>query len=164
MLSRVSFGIFLLVLQACNTVEYEEIIPNGFYDLFGVSRDTHLSERMPRLADLQKLPVSETSNIEVIVVDREHDPDLVSLEAKAAALIATADTQDNISFKTSLAKKIADLVAEHMGGPVTRETDMLLRWQNASWDDKCASQNVIRSLGSLKTGLTRHRALLFKVC
>ncbi|CAM6104363.1 unnamed protein product [Calypogeia fissa] len=148
---------------ATNTVEYEEVIPDGFYDVSGVNSDSHLSGTMPHLLDLQRMPVSQTSKIEVVLVDRENDPNLVALEAKAIELVASAETADTSSFRISLATKIGILVVEHMGGSVSSDKELLLLWRKAGWDNRNASQTVVRNLGSLNIGLTRHRALLFKV-
>jgi hypothetical protein len=139
------------VLQARNVVDYHGVILDGFYDVFSVN------------LDLQKLPNSDKLKIEIVLVDRGRDPDLVALEAKAKELRINTEMESNGSFRISLAKKIAFLVAEQMGGPVSSETDLLLRWKEKCGDDKRSSQNVVRKLGSMTAGWTRHRALLFKV-
>ncbi|BFI43156.1 sterile alpha motif and leucine zipper containing kinase AZK [Marchantia polymorpha subsp. ruderalis] len=148
---------------ACNMVDYDEIVPDGFYDVNGVLSESHLSERMPSLKDLTRMPISETSKIEAVLVNRELDPDLVSLEERVSNLSANHESGEAGLPKTELAQKIALIVVEQMGGPVGSDTEMLTRWRKASWDVKNSMQNVVLTLGCLSIGLTRHRALLFKV-
>lgn len=155
------------MIQASNIVDYNDVIPDGFYDVCGVSSDEriYLSEKMPPLGDLQKLPISDTSKIEVCLVDRGQDHYLTAMEAEAEAakVSASVEAEDEDSRRTHLAQKIALIVADHMGGPVGSETDILFRWQQTSRDLKHTTQNVVLMLGNLRIGLTRHRALLFKV-
>ncbi|KAL2608857.1 hypothetical protein R1flu_027430 [Riccia fluitans] len=148
---------------ACNMVDYDEIIPDGFYDVSGVLSESYLSERMPSLSKLTRLSISESSKIEAVLVDRSLDPDLVSLEERVVSLSISPELGLKGSLKTELAQKIALIVVEHMGGPVGSDTEMLDRWRKASWDIKKNAQNVVLTLGGLTIGLTRHRALLFKV-
>ncbi|KAL3676827.1 hypothetical protein R1sor_026775 [Riccia sorocarpa] len=148
---------------AGNMVDYDETIPDGFYDVSGVLKESLLSERMPLLSDLTKMPVSETSKIEAVLVDRSLDPDLVILEERVSSFSASPELGRTGSRRTELAQKIALIVVQNMGGPVGSDTEMLDRWRKASWDVKKSMQNVVLTLGGLTIGLTRHRALLFKV-
>ena len=55
---------------------------------------------------------------------------------------------------------LALVVSNHMGGPAT--SDLPDRWAGASQQLKEQAGGCVIHLGSLRAGLSRHRALLFK--
>ena len=66
------------------------------------------------------------------------------------------------SVGNALVKRLANLVARHMGGVFDPES-MSVKYQNMLSYLRSGTGSVIVPLGQLKIGLARHRALLFKV-
>ncbi|KAI5071494.1 hypothetical protein GOP47_0013745 [Adiantum capillus-veneris] len=143
-----------------NALNYDDKVVNGFYDVYGVASDLSL-EVMPALVDLQETPVSDSITWEVILVNRAIDTDLVDLEQKVIS--AVVDSKAAGERKSVLARKIAQVVAGQMGGPVIDEGLLHRRWRTSSKVLKVSLGNVVLPLGRLQIGLGRHRALLFKV-
>lgn len=63
----------------------------------------------------------------------------------------------------SLARELGIMVAEHLGGVVTKEAELTEMWRLDSWELKNKAGSIVLPLGTLRIGLCRHRALLFKV-
>ena len=63
----------------------------------------------------------------------------------------------------SLARELGIMVAEHLGGVVAREGELAEAWRLDSWELKNQVGTIVLPLGTLRVGLCRHRALLFKV-
>jgi sterile alpha motif and leucine zipper-containing kinase AZK len=118
---------------------------------------------LPSLSELQQIPVSNNLGYEVVLVNRAIDPILEQLEQAALCLALDSGTTELGPVNSGLAQKVADIVANHMGGPVSDANDMLARWAITSYDLRASSNNIVLLLGCLQTGLSRHRALLFKV-
>ena len=59
-------------------------------------------------------------------------------------------------------KALAQIVAEQMGGPHDNEKDLIRKWQKNSQKLKKKYKSVVIPIGKLRTGLSRHRALLYK--
>ncbi|KAF5197986.1 Serine/threonine-protein kinase EDR1 [Thalictrum thalictroides] len=140
-----------------NFLDYMEKVVDGFYDLYGLSTDPATQGKMPSLADIQT--DCGNSSFEVVIVNRTIDPALVELE-QIAYCIALDCPSNNVGL---LVQRIADLVTEHMGGPVRDANMMLARWMERIMDLQTSLQSCILPIGSLNFGLSRHRALLFKV-
>lgn len=62
-----------------------------------------------------------------------------------------------------LVQRLAEVVTDHMGGPVKDANIVLARWMDFSTDLRTSLHTSVFPVGSLKVGLSRHRALLFKV-
>ncbi|CAA6658548.1 unnamed protein product [Spirodela intermedia] len=62
-----------------------------------------------------------------------------------------------------LVQRISDLVMEHMGGPVRDANYMLARWMEQSSALRASLHTSLLPIGEIRVGLSRHRALLFKV-
>ncbi|WOK97867.1 serine/threonine-protein kinase EDR1 [Canna indica] len=138
-------------------LDYDEKVVDGFYDIFGLSDNSTNQAKMPSISDLQ------TSNgglgFEAIIVNRAIDPALVELEQVAQCILL-----DHLVFKTGLlVQKLSELVMEHMGGPVKDANDMLMRWMEKTTELRITQQTCLIPLGCIRVGLSRHRALLFKV-
>lgn len=146
-----------------NVLDYEERILDGFYDVYGGSYDLTSQDKLPSLAELQQIPVSNNLGYEVVLVNRAIDPALEQLEQAALCLALDSGTTEPGPVNSGLAQKVADIVANHMGGPVSDANDMLARWTMTSYELRVSSNNIVLLLGCLQTGLSRHRALLFKV-
>ncbi|KAJ7522892.1 hypothetical protein O6H91_18G030400 [Diphasiastrum complanatum] len=147
---------------AYHVLDYDDRVLDGFYDVYGVSNGD-ISDRMPSLFDLQGAAISESSGYEVVLVNRVTDYDLVKLEKRVTCLGMDPIVSNNGPLRSGLAQKIADVVAEQMGGPVESDVELLALWKTTSWELKSFAQNIVLPLGALQIGLARHRALLFKV-
>ncbi|KAF2298526.1 hypothetical protein GH714_023971 [Hevea brasiliensis] len=62
-----------------------------------------------------------------------------------------------------LVQRLAELVTGHMGGPVKDANIMLARWMERSTELRTSLHTSVLPIGSINIGLSRHRALLFKV-
>ncbi|XP_050121112.1 probable serine/threonine-protein kinase SIS8 isoform X1 [Malus sylvestris] len=145
-----------------NALSYDDKVMDGFYDLYGILTES-TSERMPSLVDLQGTPLSDSVTWEAVLVNRAADAKLLKLE-QVALEMAVKSSSDPLAFLNSnLVRKLALLVADHMGGPVANPENMLREWQNLSYSLKGTIGSMVLPLGSLTIGLARHRALLFKV-
>ncbi|KAI3725767.1 hypothetical protein L1987_65559 [Smallanthus sonchifolius] len=135
-------------------LDYEEKVVDGFYDVYGHSTEIG---KMPSLLDLETDP--GTSGFEVIVVNRTIDPALEEL-LQVAHCVALDCPPAEVNL---LVQRLAELVTEHMGGPVRDANIILARWIERSTELRTSLHTSIYPIGSLRVGLSRHRALLFKV-
>lgn len=138
-------------------LDYEERVVEGFYDVYGLSTDSKLQEKMPSLVDLEKN--FGNSGFEVVIVNRTIDPALKEL-LQIAHCITLDCPATNIDV---LVQRLAELVAGHMGGPVKDANIILARWMERSTELRTSLHTSVFPIGSLNIGLSRHRALLFKV-
>ncbi|XP_042386948.1 serine/threonine-protein kinase EDR1-like isoform X1 [Zingiber officinale] len=140
-----------------NVLDYDEKIVDGFYDVYGLSGNSASQKRMPSLTDLQT-SIGDLG-FEVIVVNRAIDPALVELEQIAQCILLGCPTADI----AVLVQRISELVMGHMGGRVRDANDMLAKWMERSTELRSTQQTSLLPIGCIKVGLSRHRALLFKV-
>lgn len=138
-------------------LDYEEKVVDGFYDVYGLSTEMASQGKMPSLSDLETDP--QTSGFEVIIVNRTIDPALEEL-LQVAHCIALDCPPADVSL---LVQRLAELVTEHMGGSVRDANIILARWMERSTELRSSLHTSIYPIGSLRVGLLRHRALLFKV-
>ncbi|ONI04744.1 hypothetical protein PRUPE_6G337600 [Prunus persica] len=141
----------------CNVLDYEEKVVDGFYDVYGLSTDSAIQGKMPSLTNLETNLGS--SGFEVSLVNRTVDPALEEL-VQIAQCIALDCPVTNVSV---LVQRLAELVSGHMGGPVKDANIMLARWMERSRELRTSQQTSVLPIGSITIGLSRHRALLFKV-
>lgn len=146
-----------------NVVNYDEKVMNGFYDVYGVSSNSTTQGKMPSLVDLEAIPVSDSVDYEVILVNRAVDIELRKLEEKVVGLLLDYQTLGAGQIMNGLVQIIADIVVERMGGPVSNADEMLKRWTSRGYELRNSLKSVIIPIGCLDVGLSRHRALLFKV-
>lgn len=118
---------------------------------------------MPSLVDLQGIPISENVTWEAVLVNRVGDANLLKLEQKALEMVVKSRSGSPNSMGSELARKLAVLVAEYMGGPVADPDSMSRAWRSLSYSLKATLGSMVLPLGSLTIGLARHRALLYKV-
>ena len=97
---------------------------------------------------------SGTLHREAVVVDHRYDQDIVELENEAAIQVCGAAETPEARIKA-----LAEIVSRRMGGPSTSDEQLSSRWMS----DTEQLQSPVRMLGSIRVGLCRHRALLFKV-
>ncbi|GLT76180.1 hypothetical protein SLA2020_478550 [Shorea laevis] len=140
-----------------NVLDYEEKVVDGFYDVYGPSTGSAIQGKMPSLADLE----TNLGNygFEVIIVNGTIDPALEEL-VQVAHCIALDCPATNVSV---LVQRLAELVTGHMGGPVKDANIMLARWMEKSTELRTSINSSLLPIGSINLGLSRHRALLFKV-
>ena len=118
---------------------------------------------MPSLVDLQGTPVSDSVTWEAVLVNKAADSNLLKLEQVALEMAVKSRSDSLVFVNSDLVRKLAVLVANYMGGPVGNPENMLREWQNLTYKLKATHGSMVLPLGSLKIGLARHRALLFKV-
>lgn len=111
---------------------------------------------MPSLQDLERNSV--VMDYEVVIVNRTIDPALEELMQIASCIVLDCLTTQN----SLLIKRLAELVANHLGGAADPSL-MLEKWMERSMGLRTSLQTNVLPIGSLKIGLLRHRALLFKV-
>lgn len=136
---------------------------DGFYDVYGISSNSVTQGKMPLLVDLQAVSVSDNVDCEVILVDRTADLELLQLEERVYNISLECQAFGEGWTVSSLIQKIAGLVVDKMGGPVTDADEMLKKWTARSYELRSSLNTIILPLGGLDVGLSRHRALLFKV-
>ncbi|WOK99183.1 serine/threonine-protein kinase EDR1 [Canna indica] len=140
-----------------NVLDYNEKVMDGFYDIFGLSGNSASQRRMPSLIELQT-SIGDLG-FEVIVVNRAIDPALVELEQIAQCILLGCPAAEIGVF----VQRISELVMDHMGGPVRDANDMLTKWMERSTELRTSQQTSLLPIGCIRVGLSRHRALLFKV-
>ncbi|XP_015875493.3 serine/threonine-protein kinase EDR1 isoform X1 [Ziziphus jujuba] len=139
-----------------NVLDYEDKVVDGFYDVHGLSTEA-IQGKMPSLADLETN--LGNSGFEVLLVNRTIDPVLEELIQIAQCIALDYP----VSEVTILVQKLAELVMERMGGPVKDANFMLARWMERSTELRTSLHTSVFPIGSITLGLSRHRALLFKV-
>ncbi|XP_074558843.1 serine/threonine-protein kinase CTR1-like isoform X2 [Curcuma longa] len=145
-------------------LSYHDKIPDGFYliqgmDPFVWTLCTGVEEenRIPSIESLRTIHPSESS-VEVILIDRQRDPDLRHLETIVNGLSCSRATAKD------MVDQLAKLVCTQMGGIAFNGEDALQRfWKDCSEAIKASSCTVVLPIGKLSFGLCRHRALLFKM-
>ncbi|CAL0313061.1 unnamed protein product [Lupinus luteus] len=140
-----------------NVLDYEEKVVDGFYDVYGLSTDIAMQGKLPCLTDLEAKP--ESSGLEVVIVDRTIDPDLEEL-VHIAHCIALDCPVTEVAI---LVQRLSELVTGHMGGPVKDANIVLARWTERSRELRTSQNTSVLPIGYINIGLSRHRALLFKV-
>lgn len=150
-------------MQNYNVVDYDEKVVDGFYDVYGIMSDPNMQGKMPSLVDLQAISISANVDYEVVLVNRTDDYSLQQLERKAISIAMECQAAGRDPVVSGLVQKIADLVVDSMGGAVGDADEMLKRWMLKSYELRTSLNTIVLPLGRLEVGLSRHRALLFKV-
>lgn len=148
--------------QNYNALGYDDKILDGFYDLYGILTES-TSSRMPSLVDLQGAVVSDNISWEAVLVSRAADSNLLKLEQMALEMAVKSRSEFLSVVGGDLVRKLAALVSDYMGGPVGDPDTMFRAWKRLSHSLKESLGSMVLPLGSLTIGLSRHRALLFKV-
>ena len=149
--------------QNYNVIGYEEKVMDGFYDVYGITSNLIERGKMPLMADLQTTSVSRNVDCEVILVNRIVDTQLKQLEEKACALFNECCVSELGLILSGLLQKLADIVVNRMGGPVGSADKITKSWAMRSRELRDSLRTIVLPLGCLDVGLSRHRALLFKV-
>ncbi|KAM0826784.1 hypothetical protein ACQ4PT_068637 [Festuca glaucescens] len=140
-----------------NFLDYHEKVIDGFYDIFGPSMESSRQGKMPSLEDLQT-GIGDLG-FEVIVINRTIDVALQEMEQVAQCILLDFPVA-NIAL---LVQRIADLVTDNLGGPVKDANAMLARWMETSTQLRTSLHTSLLPIGCINIGLSRHRALLFKI-
>ncbi|GMI79229.1 ENHANCED DISEASE RESISTANCE 1 [Hibiscus trionum] len=140
-----------------NVLDYEERVVDGFYDVYGLSTDSGTLGKMPSLTDLEAS--LGNSSFEVVIVKRTIDHALEEL-LQIAHCISLDCPSTNVGI---LVQRLAELVTGHMGGPVKDANMILSKWMERSTELRTSLHTCVLPIGSINIGLSRHRALLFKV-
>ncbi|XP_027368099.1 probable serine/threonine-protein kinase SIS8 isoform X2 [Abrus precatorius] len=146
-----------------NVIGYDEKVMDGFYDVYGITSNLAERGKMPLLVDLQTKPVSGDVDCEVVLVNRVVDVELSQLERKACSLLDECCVSGLGLILSGLLQKLADVVVSRMGGPVGNADKITKRWAMRSCELRDSLGTIVLPLGCLDVGLSRHRALLFKV-
>lgn len=146
-----------------NVVNYDDKVMDGFYDVYGIISNSVTQGKMPLLVDLEAISVSDNVDYEVILVNRAVDSGLRLLEEKVSRVSSDTQALEKGQIMNGLIQKIADLIVDRMGGPVGDADEMLKRWTMRSSELRSSLDSIILPIGCLDVGLSRHRALLFKV-
>ncbi|XP_073221354.1 serine/threonine-protein kinase CTR1 isoform X2 [Cicer arietinum] len=151
-------------LWVTGCLSYTDKISDGFYNILGMNpylwvMCNDMEEEgnfLPTLMALKAVEPNESS-LEVILIDRREDSRLKVLQDKAQELYSASENA------LGLVEKLGKLVAIFMGGTFPMEQgDMHKRWKLVSKQLRNFHQCVVLPIGSLSTGLCRHRAILFK--
>ncbi|XP_077210097.1 putative serine/threonine-protein kinase SIS8 [Tasmannia lanceolata] len=146
-----------------NFVDYDEKVTDGFFDVYGIMSNPNLQGKMPSLVDLQAISISDSVDYEVVLVNHTVDPALQQIEKRAISIAMECQAVELGPVASGLVQKVADLVVDTMGGSVSDADDMLRRWTLRSYELRTSLNTIVLPLGCLGIGLSRHRALLFKV-
>ncbi|GAB4856402.1 copper transport protein ctr1 [Ancistrocladus abbreviatus] len=146
-------------------LSYFDKVPDGFYMIHGVdpyvwSVCTDLQEngRIPSIESLKSIESSDSSPLEVVLIDRQNDSSLKELQNRVNSISCSCTTPKDV------VDQLAKLVCNHMGGAASViEDEFLPIWKGHIDDLKDCVRSVVLPIGSLSYGLCRHRALLFKV-
>ncbi|KAJ3693496.1 hypothetical protein LUZ60_008976 [Juncus effusus] len=152
---------YCLWVNGC--LSFSDKITSGFYNILGI--DAYLwamcnkseeGTQLPTLGAFRSVDPTESS-LEVVLVDKAVDKNLVKVENRAIDLFRRL----GIGFE--LVKSLAILVSECMGGPLKVEDgDLYRRWKACSKQIRKSQKCVVIPIGSLSLGFCRHRAILFK--
>ncbi|GER32552.1 kinase family protein [Striga asiatica] len=148
---------------SCNAVNYDEKIVDGFYDVCGVDSNLVVLTKMPSLAELEATSALDHIGCEVVLVNRAVDIELRKLEERVHFMSMSYHALDRTLNTRLLVQKIAKLIVERMGGPVSDVEDMFRRWRARNQELRIYLNTIILPLGCLDIGHSRQRALLFKV-
>ncbi|RDX74280.1 Serine/threonine-protein kinase CTR1, partial [Mucuna pruriens] len=151
-------------LWVSGCLSYTDKISDGFYNILGMNPYLWVmcndveeeGKRLPTLMALKAVEPSESS-VEVVLFDRHEDSRLKQLQDKAQELYSASENS------LVLVEKLGKLVAICMGGTFPVEQgDLHKRWKLVSKRLRNFHQCVVIPVGSLSSGLCRHRAILFK--
>ncbi|KAL2236016.1 UNVERIFIED_CONTAM: putative serine/threonine-protein kinase SIS8 [Sesamum indicum] len=146
-----------------NVVNYDEKVIDGFYDVCGIDSNLGVQAKMPSLVELEAISALDNIGCEVVLVNRAVDVELRQLEERVCYMSMECHALDKTLNASFLVQKIAELIVERMGGPVSDVEDMFRRWRARNHELKIYLNTIILPLGSLDVGHSRQRALLFKV-
>ncbi|KAI9113788.1 hypothetical protein K1719_015039 [Acacia pycnantha] len=108
-----------------NALGNDDKILDGFYDIYGILNESQSSSaRMSFLVYLQGTPTSDSITWEAVLVNRAADSNLLKLEQKDLELAVKSRPNSELIVNSNLVQRLAILVADYMGGPVTDPESM----------------------------------------
>ncbi|KAL6208015.1 hypothetical protein ACLB2K_018967 [Fragaria x ananassa] len=161
--TRAPFQMLSLRYWSHNVVDYNEKVVDGFYDVYGITLNSFRQGKMPLLEEFKAVSVSDNVDYDVILVNRMVDAELQQLEKRAYAASLESGISQHGLLLSGLIQKISDIVVDRMGGPVGDADEILRRWKIRRHELRSSMNTIILPLGLIDVGLSRHRALLFKV-
>ncbi|CAN8294940.1 unnamed protein product [Cochlearia groenlandica] len=138
-------------------LDYEEKVVDSFYDVYSLTTGLSKKGDMPSLEDLESN--HGTPGFEAVVVNRPIDPSLDELLQIAQCIAMDCPT----SSVSVLVQRLAELVTGHMGGSAEDSSVVLAKWTEKSSEFRAALNTCVFPIGFVNIGISRHRALLFKV-
>ena len=144
--------------QSSCSLNFTEKVPDGFYLPHGSYPEATLTGefRIPPLALLESIEPDASDDRDVVVVDSSVDEDLRSFVDRTRVTIGALED------KTERAASLARAVAARLGGPAPNDAALAGRWAEVAYDLRVELGRITFPIGSLRCGLRRHRALLFK--
>ncbi|KAF3795404.1 Serine/threonine-protein kinase [Nymphaea thermarum] len=144
------------------SLSYYDKVPDGFYLIQGI--DPHVWTMCTDLQENGRIPSIESLKavdsidlpVEVVLVDKQTDFDLVNVQNKVKVLTHGCSTTKEA------VEKLAELVIKQMGGTASSEDELLIGWRNCCMILRKRLRSIVLPIGSLSVGLCRHRCLLFK--
>ncbi|XP_061348416.1 serine/threonine-protein kinase EDR1-like [Gastrolobium bilobum] len=140
-----------------NVLDYEEKVVDGFYDVYALDTNLAMQGKMPSLTDLEANPGN--SGFEAVIVNHTIDPALEELLQVAQCIALDCPVTEVVI----LVQRLSELVMGYMGGAVKDANIILARWTERITELRTSVPTSVLPLGSINIGLSRHRALLFKV-
>ena len=159
-------------LSSCS-LNFKETAHDGFYAPWGFEfPESELSGeyRMPPLPLLERIEPDASDTRDVMLLDARRDDELRSFCDRVATAVASAYGDGKGDFTdgketdlvASRASYVAMEVAQRLGGAVESDEACAGAWAETSYDLRSALSTLVFPAGSLRVGLRRHRAVLFK--
>jgi len=140
------------------SLNFSERLADGFYyphpSEWGEHAASHKG-RLPKFDELKALACCSTDR-EVSVVDRTNDLSLQEFEAFCF------DEIGHIDDRCDASPELARLIAERLGGTVENDDALRETWLGERARLMDETGGIVFPIGSMKIGLQRHRAILFK--
>jgi len=141
----------------------EDQVCDGFFDVNGEFPELGAGDVFPSYDFLSRFEPAMDDLREVVLIDREKDTALASVENLATQAFCGLVPGGMMTGVSA----VAQVVSSHMGGPAADDNEIYGRWQAVSAALKMARSpsgvgGLIVPLGAIHPGLSRHRALLFK--
>eukprot|EP00210_Caulerpa_lentillifera_P007300 g6978.t1 len=140
-------------------IDYDVRICDGFYDVWGEFPEVTSSRSFPSLKPLKRMKLDDGDLREVVLFNRTKDSVFPLIEEAAHEAMLKLIPQGRVACIQGLAQ----IVSAQMGGAVYEERALYKRWIRSSQKAKAKFRSAVYPIGKLKSGLSRHRALLYKL-
>ena len=179
----------MLQLQSLGLIDFDDTIPNGFIDVWGVPTTLHCSPTIPDLSYPQSIEDSNMNpldnNTEILLIDSNRDPVLRELEEAAKIAVSRAMQEvsqiedNNSSYSIPGRVRIGFVAAKTLAEFVCKRLELVP--SVAIWNAAISAGNRGSTafnglnetklmskrptpilLGEMFAGLQRHRCILFK--
>lgn len=139
-------------------LDYDDRIDDGFCDVWGEFPEVCNPGSFPSLKPLKKLRLEDDDLREVVLFTSSRDSIFPLLEEAAHRAMLHLVPQGRIACIQGLAQ----IVAAQLGGAASEERLLYTKWQKSSRRAKQKFRSAVYPIGKLRSGLSRHRAFLFK--